>query len=39
MHTISMRGTAALTGFFPFVLGALYGLNWMWLAHLWEFGL
>ncbi|PQJ33686.1 cytochrome C oxidase subunit I [Salinibacter sp. 10B] len=38
-HAISMRGTAALTGFFLLVLGALYGLDWMWLAHLWEFGL
>ena len=38
-HTLSMRGTVAMTAFFLFVLGVLYALDWMWLAHLWQFGL
>jgi len=38
-HEYSMRGTMAMVLFFLLVFMLFYGLDWMWLSHLWEFGM
>jgi len=38
VHDHSMRGTFAMVGFFLAVMALFYGLDWMWLSRLWEFG-
>jgi hypothetical protein len=38
-HEYSMRGTMAMVLFFLLVFMLFYGLDWMWLSRLWEFGM
>jgi cytochrome c oxidase subunit 1 len=38
VHDYSMRGTFAMVLFFLAVMALFYGLDWMWLSRLWEFG-
>jgi len=38
LHAYSMRGSLALCLLFLVSLGVLFGLDWAWLAALWEFG-